>query len=275
MPERRELNLDLLLEPPIAVRAGMDDEKLHELAEDIKRHGVLQNLVVVPSDGKYEIVAGHRRYLASRLAGLVHVPCLIFDELGEAKYAVMLAENGLREEVTPAEEGMFFLDLAEKHGWSEDQICHQVHRSADYVNDRVKLVRKFPIVSQHVAAREMNWSQAKEIMRCKNPAWLSYLVDQAVTHGATARTLHQYVDNFRAAELAAQGLPGPHTPEHAPINIEAEKQRCIWCNRDDDQTNVTQIPCHSYHVKDLAQFLRMSGVGIRQSPSASSDPPLA
>jgi len=249
----------------------MDDEKLHELAEDIKRHGVLQNLVVVTSNGKYEVVAGHRRQLASRLAGLMKVPCLIFEELGEAKYAVMLAENGYREDVTAAEEGMLFLDLADKHGWSEPDLCRHFHKSADYINERVKLVKDFPAVTKHVIARDMTWAQAKAIMKCRNKSWLGYLIDQAVTHGATARTIHQYIDQFRAVELAAAGQPAPHTPDHAPVMIEAEKQRCLWCQRDDDQINFTAVPLHSYHVKDLAEFLKASGIGVRPATSQDSD----
>lgn len=270
MPERRDINLDLLIDPPLPIRATMDDQKLHELAEDIKRHGILQNLVVVPSDGKFEVVAGHRRKLAARLAGLIKAPCLIFEELGDAKYAVMLAENGYREDVTAAEEGMLFLDLAEKNGWSEPDLCRHFHRSADYINDRVKLVKNFPAVSKHVVSREMNWSQARAIMRCKSPNWIAYLVDQAVTHGATARTIQQYIEQFRMMDLAAEGLPAPRTPEHAPVNLEPEKQRCVWCQRDDDQTNMTTIPSHSYHVKDLLLFLKASGIG--QRPTQSPDP---
>src|SRR5258708_7192887 len=133
---------------------SMDEEKLHELEESIKRLGVLQDLAVVPSNGKYEIVFGHRRFIAARLAGLVKVPCKIYENADDAKYEMMLAENGFREEVTAAEEGAFFLDLAEQHGWSEPQICQHVHRSADYVNERAKLVRKFPEVFKRVAARE-------------------------------------------------------------------------------------------------------------------------
>jgi ParB family chromosome partitioning protein len=275
MPERRDLNLDLLLEPPLPIRATMDDTKLHELAEDIKRHGVLQNLVVVTSNGQYEVVAGHRRQLAARLAGLVKVPCLIFEELGEAKYAVMLAENGYREDVTAAEEGMLFLDLAEKHQWSEPDLCKHFHKSAEYINERVRLVSKFPAATKHVLAREMNWSQARAIMKCKSPAWVGYLIDQAVTHGATARTIHQYIDQFRAAELAAAGQPPPHTAESAPMVIEVEKQQCVWCQRKDDQINVTMLPCHSYHVKDLVEFLKASGIGLRAAASQDSDKPLA
>src|SRR5713101_1800778 len=149
MTETREINLDLLLEPPLTLRMTMDDEKLHDLAESIKLYGVLQNLVVVPASDlpaefagallvtestvspldavRYEIVAGHRRYLAARLAGLVTVPCKIYEKLEDGKYAVMLAENGFREEVTAAEEGVFFLELAEKQGRSEPQLCNHLH----------------------------------------------------------------------------------------------------------------------------------------------------
>lgn len=275
MAERRDINLNLLLEPPLPVRMTMDDEKLHELSEDIKQHGVLQNLVVVTSNGKFEIVAGHRRYLAARLAGLEKVPCLIFDELGEAKYAVMLAENGYREDVTAAEEGVLFLELAEKNGWSEPDLCKHFHRSADYINERVKLVREFPEVMKHVAARDLNWSQAKAIMRCKMPRWINYLIDQAVTHGATARTIQQYVEQFRNAELAAQGAPPIHTTDNSPVMIEQEKARCVWCQRDDDQGNVTHLPCHSYHVKDLSLFLRRCGIGERTPMPPASEKPTA
>lgn len=272
MPERRDLNVDLLLEPPITVRMGMDETKLSELAEDIRRHGVLQNLVVVTSNGKYEIVAGHRRYLAARIAGLVAVPCLIFEELEDAKYAVMLAENGFREDVTAAEEGVFFLDLAENHNWNEEQICHHVNRSADYVNERVKLVQKFPEVMKRVAAREMNWSQAKAIMRLKNVQWQAYLIEQACTHGATARTLSNMVDQFHAQDLAAQGKPAPHTPEHHRLLQEPERQVCEWCQRNDDQVNLTTLQIHSYHVKDLREFLRATGITLRSPASQRMDP---
>jgi ParB family chromosome partitioning protein len=270
--ETREINLDLLLEPPITERMTMDEDKLHELAESVKRYGVLQNLVVVPDNGKYEIVAGHRRYLAARLAGLVTVPCKIYEDLEDGKYGAMLAENGLREEVTAAEEGVFFLQLAEKKGWSEPQLCTHFHRSADYINERVKLVTKFPEVMKRVASREMNWAQAKAIMRLKNPRWQPYLIEQACLHGATARTLSQYIDQFHAQDLAAVGQPAPHTPEHNRLLQEPERKACTWCQRDDDQVNLTQIPIHSYHVKDLTEYLRATGIGSRSPASRAMDP---
>lgn len=271
MPETREIAIALLNEPPIPTRAAMDDEKLHELAVSIRRYGVLQNLVVVPDDVRFEIVAGHRRYLAARLAGLETVPCRVYEKLEDAKYGAMLDENRLRQSVTAAEEGMQFVDLAEKLGWSMPKMVADTGRSEDYINERVKLVREFPEVTQHVVAREMNWSQAQAIMRCKNKKWLPYLIEQAVTHGATARTLRQYVDQFKGQDLAVQGLPAPNTPEHAPVLLDTVRERCIWCQRDDDQANMTTIMAHSYHVRDLTEYLRATGIGSRFPAHPNTD----
>ena len=272
MREFREINLDLLLEPPLTLRMTMDQGKLSELAEDIRVRGVLEPLGVVPDNGKYEVVYGHRRQLASMIAALVKVPCFVYDDGGDAKYGMMLAENGFREEVTAAEEGVFFLELAEKKGWSEPQLCKHFGRSADYINQRVKLVTTFPEVMKRVAAREMTWAQAKASMRLKNPQWQPYLIEQAVTHGATARTLSQYIDQFHAQDLAAQGKPAPHTAEHTRLLMEPERTVCTWCQRDDDQVNLTQLPIHSYHVKDLTEYLRATGITSRSPASPPTDP---
>lgn len=265
-----EISVDLLNEPPLPIRAGMDEDKLHELAVSIRKYGVLQNLVVVQDDCRFEIVAGHRRYLAAKLAGVERVPCRVYEELEDAKYAVMLDENTMREDLTAAEEGMQFLDLIDKRGWNMPQLQASVGRSEEYINSRVKLVTDFPEVAKHVVTRELNWSQAVAIMRCKNKTWIPYLIDQAAVHGATARALRQYVDSFTSQELATQGQPATHTAEHAPVFVEQAKAVCAWCQRNDDQDNMTGLKIHSYHVKDLTEFLRACGIGARFNTHQSS-----
>lgn len=273
MPELREINLDLLLEPPISMRAQMDDGALSELAESMRRYGVLEPFVVIPDNGKYEIVAGHRRYYAARMAALVHVPCFVREDLGDDKYGAMFDENFCRKDVTAAEEGMWFLDVLEKRGWSVPKLIKHTGKSEDYINDRAKLVRNFPELTKRVLSREMTWAQAKAIMRCKNPQWQPYLIEQACLHGATARTLSNMVDQFHAQDLAAQGKPAPHTNEQSRLLMEPERKACTWCLRDDDQTNLTQIPIHSYHVRDLTEYLRATGITSRSPASPPTEPP--
>lgn len=271
-----------LLEPPQPIRMGMDEQALGDLADSLKRYGLLHPIIVVPchvhandvtcQDGdtrkkigevlqlRYEIVDGHRRYIAAGIAGLEELECKIYDSLEDAKFGVMLDANMMRQDLTPAEEGVQFLELADSRGWSMPQMMKYFGRSEAYINERVSLVKQFPDVFKVVAAREINWTQAKAVMRCPDTNWRAYMLDQAVTHGASSRTIVSLVDQWKTMQLARQSQPPVHTPEHAAILAQAEKPKCTWCRRDDDQQNFITLPVHSYHVRDLHEFLQRTGI---------------
>jgi len=304
VPETRLIPRSQLIEPPQPIRMGMDEQALGDLADSIKRHGLLHPIIVVPAhvyadpetcesckhpfhagicgraDGfapsgcqctyrtfssevlqyRWEIVDGHRRYLACGIAGVEDVECKVYDTLEDAKFGVMLDANMMRQDLTPAEEGVQFLELAESRGWSMPQMMRYFGRSELYINERVTLVKQFPDVFRVVAARDINWTQAKAVMRCPDPNWRAYMLDQAVTHGASSRTIVNLVDQWKSMQLVRESKPPVHTPEHAIIQAQAEKPKCTWCRRDDDLQNFISIPIHSYHVRDLNDFLQRTGI---------------
>lgn len=282
MPETRMIPRAQLLEPPQPIRMGMDEQALGDLADSLKRHGLLHPIIVVPAhvyedDGdsasnpiavtpsrairhQWEIVDGHRRYIAAGIAGLEELECKVYETLEDAKFGVMLDANMMRQDLTPAEEGVQFLELADSRGWSMPQMMKYFGRSEAYINERVLLVKQFPDVFKVVAAREINWTQAKAVMRCPDPNWRAYMLDQAVTHGASSRTIVNLVDQWKTMQLAKQSQPPVHTPEHTVIAAQAERPRCTWCRRDDEQHNMITVPVHSYHVRDLHDFLQRTGI---------------
>lgn len=282
MPETKIIPRAQLIEPPQPMRMGMDEQALGDLADSLKRHGLLHPIIVVPAhvyaengapkttnvlvvhaevlQYRYEIVDGHRRYLAAGIAGLEELECKVYDSVDDAKFGIMLDANMMREDITPAEEGVQFLELADKRGWSMPQLMRYFGRSEAYINERVKLVTDFPDVMQVVAARAINWTQAKAVMRCPDKNWRAYMLDQAVTHGASARTIVNLVDQWKSMQLAKDNQPAPHTPEHTVIQTTAEMPKCVWCGRDDDPQSMVHIPAHSYHVRDLREFLARVGV---------------
>jgi ParB family chromosome partitioning protein len=270
---------------------GMDEAALAELAESIKRHGLLFPLIVVPAhftaangelappiEGRppaevlllrWEIVDGHRRYVAAGLAGLDELECKIFPTLEDAKFGVMLDANTCREDVTAAEEGLQFVELADKRGWSMPQMQKYFGRSESYINERARLVKDFPDVFQRVAAREVNWSQAKAVMRCPDAQWRAHLLEQATVHGASARTIISQVDLWKSMELAKAGAPAVHTPEHGIAPVMPERPRCLYCTRDDDPGNLTTVPVHTYHLRDLKDFLERVGLNRPAGPGGA------
>jgi len=282
MPETRIIPRSQLLEPPLPIRMGIDEQALGDLADSIKRHGLLHPLIVVPAHVmdspelravtsaeemkpqivkyQWEIVDGHRRYLASLIAGLEQLECKVYDTLDDAKFGVMLDANMMRQDLSPAEEGVQFLELAESRGWSMPQLMRYFGRSEAYINERVTLVKQFPDVFKVVAERGINWTQAKAVMRCPDPNWRAYMLDQAVTHGASSRTIVNLVDQWKTLQLAKQSQPAVHTTEHAVIIQQSDRPKCTWCRRDDDQQNFITLPVHSYHVRDLTDFLKRTGI---------------
>lgn len=282
MPKLMTVPRSHLIEPPEPIRVAMDTDRLESLAASIRRHGVVLPLVVTEvffdvdhersrklqiAERKqglqavgYEIIDGHRRYIASGIVGLAELPVNVFANVADVKFGIMLDANIEREDITAAEEGLQFLEVADKRGWGIEQIMQHFGKGEQYVNERVRLVQEYPDVVKPVSERRINWSQAKAIMRCSDPAHRAYLIDQADTHGASTRTLTYLVDQWKTSINLSQGKPAVSTPIHGiPVAV-ASNQKCLWCTRDDDPSNIVQIPVHSYHRRDLEEFLERVGL---------------
>jgi ParB/RepB/Spo0J family partition protein len=132
------------LEPnPDQPRQLRDEERDQELAEDIKARGILQPIVVRPmKNGRYQIVAGERRYRASGLAGLTEVPVIVKEYNDEqARYASMV-ENLQRQDLDPLDEGRFYDILNIQENIGVRAIAEYIHRSTTYVQDRLTKYRE-------------------------------------------------------------------------------------------------------------------------------------
>jgi ParB-like chromosome segregation protein Spo0J len=265
------------MEPPEPLRVAMSDQGIHDLADSLKRLGQLHALLVVPlyqnSEGvftrtpdtalgqaglvvtRYEIVDGHRRWYAAGTIGLEELTVTIFEDVEEILHGIMLDANVCREDVTAYEEGVQFLELAEKHQWSMDDLRKRFGKSEDYINDRVDCVRKDAGVAHALREREINLGQAKEILKAKDAGFRLYLLEQAAVHGATISTLRVMRQNKAAEEQLAQGTFAAHTPEAWRVMPAEEPAVCLWCGAGHDPENLRPVKVHWYHEKELQAVL--------------------
>jgi ParB family chromosome partitioning protein len=277
MPTLKSIPLTQLIPPPEPLRVAMGDAAMADLVESIKAVGQILPLVVIPKYldaknelvdapvkgrhkgpedvDKYEIVDGHRRYIALERLMAPTADCSIFTDLKDAKFAVMLHANVCREDVTPFEEGVQFLELATKHQWSMDQLRHFFHRSEDYINDRIDIVRKDEGVAQAVRERRINIGQAKEVLKADHVPTRQILLDQAATHGATILALREMRHSLSRDAAAAQG----ELPINSPAWTEPAKiinpEVCCFCGTDEQQYQLVTIKCHQYELEDLKAVL--------------------
>lgn len=121
-------------------RREMDPQSLEELAASIRSQGIIQPLVVRPSDGQYEIIAGERRWRAAKLAGLLEVPVIIRTIPDEAAVAIALIENIQRENLNPIEEALALQRLIDEFGMVHQQAADAVGKSRATITNLLRLL---------------------------------------------------------------------------------------------------------------------------------------
>ncbi|MBQ8395591.1 MAG: ParB/RepB/Spo0J family partition protein [Oscillospiraceae bacterium] len=143
-------------------RTDFDDEAIKELSDSIKQHGVLQPLLVRPMPtGGYQIVAGERRWRASRLAGLTEVPVYIKELTDEQTAQLALVENLQREDLNPVEEAVGYKELMEAYGYTQEQVAKIVGKSRPAVANSLRLLTLDETTLGLVREKEISVGHAK------------------------------------------------------------------------------------------------------------------
>ena len=165
-PQRQEtLRVDYLQPGKYQPRTHMDQESLNELAASIKAQGVMQPILVRPVDGgRYEIIAGERRWRASQLAGLHEVPVLVRDIPDDAALAMSLIENIQREDLNPLEEAMGIQRLIDEFGMTHQQAADSVGRSRPAASNLLRLLHLAKPVQDLLMAGEIDMGHARALL---------------------------------------------------------------------------------------------------------------
>jgi ParB family chromosome partitioning protein len=163
--ELRSLPVDLLERGRYQPRTHMSQEALEELANSIRAQGVVQPIVVRPlASGRYEIIAGERRWRASQLAGLHEVPAVVRDIPDEAAIAIALIENIQRENLNPVEEAVALQRLIDEFGMTHQQTAEAVGRSRAAVTNLLRLLSLNPDVREMLELGKMDMGHARALL---------------------------------------------------------------------------------------------------------------
>lgn len=193
----RQLALDLLQRGKYQPRSSnMDMEALAELADSIRQQGIVQPIVVRPiGEGRYEIVAGERRWRAAQLAGLDKIPALVRDIPDEAAIAVALIENIQRENLNPVEEAVALQRLANEFGLTHEQVAHHVGRSRAAVSNLLRLLNLNNDVRALVETGQLDMGHARALLSLEG-ADQSQAAKEVVARGLSVREAESLVKNW-------------------------------------------------------------------------------
>lgn len=192
-PPVQTLPIDQLKPNRFQPRTQFDDEAIEELAASIRTQGVVQPLVVSPeADGTYLIVAGERRWRASRLAGLEQVPVFVRAVADERELLELaLVENLQRSDLNPLEEAEAYLSLQEKFGLSQEDIATRVGKARTTVTNALRLLRLPEEVQGLMREGQLTAGQARPLLGLPSREAQVALAERAVREGLTARDLER------------------------------------------------------------------------------------
>lgn len=193
----QEIAIDKIIPNPDQPRKDFVEAALQDLAQSIKEHGVIQPLVVTPEDGKYMIIAGERRWRASKIAGLKKVPVVVRTLGNQHKLEVALIENLQREDLSPLETATAYLKLHEQFNLSYDQISQKVGKAVSTVSNILRLLSLPKEAKQALVSGEISEGHARQILAVKESEVQLELLNLIIKNGWSVRKSEQFVVGYK------------------------------------------------------------------------------
>lgn len=189
-----ELPISDIAANPKQPRTVFEEEALAELVYSIKEIGLLQPIVVRRREhGKYEIVAGERRWRASQQAGLTHIPAIIRETADEVLLRDALLENLHRANLNALEEAAAYQQLLDDFGCTQEELSARIGRSRPQVSNTLRLLKLPPAVQRRVAAGVLSAGHARALLGLSSAAAMDALAARIVAEGLSVRTTEELV----------------------------------------------------------------------------------
>ena len=196
-----EIDLSELRANPYQPRKNFDEEALNELASSIKEHGVFQPIIVKKSIKGYEIIAGERRFRASKLAGMQTIPAIVKDFSDEEMMQIALLENLQRENLTSIEEAKAYKSIIESMNITQDELAKKVGKSRSHVTNILGLLKLPASVQDMVLYNKLSMGHARVLSKLDDPKTIEDLAQRVITEDLSVRKLESIVYDNEEKEV--------------------------------------------------------------------------
>jgi len=196
-----EINLSELRANPYQPRKNFDEEALNELASSIKEHGVFQPIIVKKSIKGYEIIAGERRFRASKLARMQTIPAIVKDFSDEEMMQIALLENLQRENLTSIEEAKAYKSIIESMNITQDELAKKVGKSRSHVTNILGLLKLPASVQDMVLYNKLSMGHARVLSKLDDPKIVEDLAQRVITEDLSVRKLESLVYDNEEKEV--------------------------------------------------------------------------
>ena len=227
-----QLSIDSIDVDPNQPRQTFDDASLHELAESIRAHGVLQPVLVIQQGSRYQLVAGERRWRASQMAGLRQIPAIVGQFTQQQRQAVAIVENIQREDLTAIEQARAINTLISEHQLTHQSLGELLGYSRSQVSNLLRLLQLDETVQQALLEKRVQMGHARALL---------------TLNGSQQQELLQHIIvqdwSVRQTEQAAQRVLKPTVPRTKPMVSQAgfKKSHCRFKLKQDDKARTLTV----------------------------------
>ncbi|HBY63648.1 MAG TPA: chromosome partitioning protein ParB [Solibacterales bacterium] len=206
----RHVPIDEIDPNPLQPRSVFQPERLHELSQSIIANGIIQPLIVLRRDGRYQLVAGERRWRAARLAGLADVPVVVQDFVDERLLEIALIENIQREDLNAIEVAHAYDRLVREHKLSHDEIGQRTGKDRTSVTNMLRLLKLPSEVQILLAEHRLSMGHARALLGLPTPELQVQLAEKISAEGLSVRQVERLVQKMvenrevKSPEEAAQ-----------------------------------------------------------------------
>jgi ParB family chromosome partitioning protein len=185
--EDNEIEISKISPNPHQPRFHFDENKLQELSNSIKEHGIIQPIVVSRLGEKFEIIAGERRFQAAKLAGLTKVPVIIRDVTEQQKLELAIIENIQRHDLNPVEEARSYQKLIDEFDLNQEEAAQKLGKSRSAVANKLRILNLPVEIQKALMEGKITEGHAKAILAIENPEKQKALFDLILKSGLTVR----------------------------------------------------------------------------------------
>src|SRR5580692_4714054 len=225
----REISLDLIDHNPFQTRSQINQDQLAELAASIVANGVVQPVLVRPlAGGRFQLIAGERRWRASQIAGKTTVPAILRQVSDEQAMEITIVENLQRADLNPMEQARAFERLSREFHMTQEQMAQRTGKDRATVANFLRLLKLPPSVQARVESGELTFGHARALLALQDAEQIEKAAQRIVEHSLSVRQTESLVHELIDPSQKAKKDPKPPAPVDANVRDAQERlQRAL------------------------------------------------
>ncbi len=251
-----------IVENPYQPRTVFLEDKIAEMAESIRIHGIIQPILVRKKGKKYELIAGERRFRGAIKAGLIEIPAIIKEMTDEAMMEIALIENLQREDLNPLEEAVAYEKLIDKLSYSTEEVADRVGKSRPHVANLLRLLRLPQSIQDKVAKRELTMGHARALLSLEDEKTMVKLAAEIIQKDMSVRQVEKKVKDLKEGKPTIH-REGPSAEYERALKALTEKLESVFATKIEikDEDHKGTIAIHYYSPDDLERIVELIEAG--------------